>query len=94
MSEVVAEAVEALSAKLTSPFDGTAKFVIEGEGSIMIKGDTVEAGDEPADVTLTADSDTFKSILDGSLDPTNAFMTGKLQVDNVGMAMQLAPILS
>ncbi|MBM7066591.1 SCP2 sterol-binding domain-containing protein [Actibacterium sp. 188UL27-1] len=94
MSDVLNEAVAALSAKMDGSFDGTAKFVIEGEGSIMIKGDTVAIGDEPADLTLEADTETFKSILDGSLDPTTAFMTGKLSVDNVAMAMQLAPILS
>lgn len=95
MSDVVNQAVEALNAKMDGGFDGTAKFVIEGEGSLIIDGDGVRAGDDDADVTLTADTDTFKSILDGDLNPTAAFMTGKLSVDgDMGAAMKLASVLT
>ena len=52
-------------------------------------------GDEAADVTLRADADTFQSILEGSTNPTNAFMAGQLEVDgDMGMAMQLASALA
>ena len=74
--------------------DGTAKFVISGEGAIMIEGDTVREGDEDADVTLTADAETFQEILSGDLNPTSAFMTGKLSVDgDMSKAMALASAL-
>lgn len=96
MSDVVNEAVTALNAKMAgSGFDGTAKFVIEDEGSVMIDENGARAGDEAADVTLTASAGTFKSILDGEQNPTSAFMTGKLSVDgDMGMAMKLASVLS
>lgn len=96
MSEVVAEAVKALSAKMgDSGFDGTAKFEIEDEGSLMIDADGVRPGDDEADVTLSADTETFKAILDGDLDPTGAFMQGKLRVDgDMGMAMKLGTVLA
>ncbi|TMV72961.1 SCP2 sterol-binding domain-containing protein [Thioclava sp. BHET1] len=95
MSEVIDAAVKALSAKMSGTFDGVAKFVIEDEGALIIDSNGVHAGDEEADVTLTADSDTFKSILDGDLNATTAFMTGKLKVDgNMGLAMQLGSVLS
>ena len=95
MSDVVAAAVEALSSKMSGGLDGSAKFVIEGEGSIVIDDDGVRAGDDDTDVTLTADADTFQSILDGDLDPTAAFMSGKLAVDgDMGMAMKLGSVLS
>ena len=55
MSDVIDAAVTALSGKLSGGFDGVAKFVIEGEGAIMIDASGVRAGDEAADVTLTAD---------------------------------------
>ncbi|MEO0692910.1 MAG: SCP2 sterol-binding domain-containing protein [Pseudomonadota bacterium] len=94
MSEVIGHAVEALNAKLSGSFDGSAKFVIEGEGAIMLDGDGVRQGDEEADVTLTADTDTFRAILDGDLNPTSAFMSGKLQVaGDMGMAMKLGGVL-
>lgn len=94
MSELVNKAVEALSAKIGS-FDSTAKFVIEDEGTIMIDSDGVRAGDEPADITMTASAETFQGILEGSLNPTTAFMTGKLTIDgSMGLAMQLGAALS
>lgn len=94
MSEVVNKAVEALNAKIGS-FDSTAKFVIEGEGSIIIDSAGARAGDEAADITMTASAETFQGILDGSLNPTTAFMTGKLTIDgSMGLAMQLGAALS
>lgn len=81
--------------KKISSFDSTAKFVIEDEGAIMIDQDGVHAGDDPAEVTLTASRETFEGILDGSLNPTTAFMTGKLKIDgSMGLAMQLGAALS
>ena len=95
MSDVVAEAVTALNAKMDGGFEaGTAKFVIEDEGAIMIDEAGARAGDEEADVTLTASAETFKAILEGEENPTAAFMTGKLSVDgDMGMAMQLSGVL-
>lgn len=95
MSEVLSKAVDALNARLDGGFDGTAKFVIEGEGAIMIDDAGARAADEEADVTLTADADTFEAILDGDLNPTAAFMCGKLAVDgDMGQAMKLGTALS
>ena len=95
MSEVVNAAVAALGGKLTGGFAGSAKFVILGEGAIMLDSSGARAGDEPADVTLTADADTFQSILAGTLNPTAAFMSGKLSVEgDMGQAMQLGAALS
>lgn len=95
MSDVVTEAVAALNAKMDGQgFDGTAKFVIEDEGSIIIDESGARAGDDEAEVTLTASTETFKSILEGETNPTAAFMTGKLSVDgDMGMAMKLSGVL-
>ncbi|NNF70760.1 MAG: SCP2 sterol-binding domain-containing protein [Rhodobacteraceae bacterium] len=95
MSEMIDHAVTALSAKLNGEFDGSAKFVIEGEGAVMLDGAGVRAGDEDADVTLTADTDTFRAILDGELDPTSAYMSQRLAIDgDLGTAMKLGAALS
>ena len=94
MSDVMTKALEGLSAKVSS-FDGVAKFVIPGEGAIMIDQSGVRLGDEEADVTLTAEAEVFRAILEGEMNPTAAFRTGKLSVDgNMGLAMQLGAVLS
>lgn len=94
MSEMIDAAVKALSAKLTGGFDGVAKFVIPGEGAIMLDPAGIRAGDEPADVTLTASADVFRAILDGEMNATAAFMTGKLSVDgNMDLALKLGSVL-
>jgi putative sterol carrier protein len=94
MSEMIDAAVNALNAKLSSGFDGVAKFVILGEGAIMLDADGVRAGDEEAEVTLTAEADVFRAILDGDMNATAAFMQGKLSVDgNMGLAMKIGSVL-
>jgi putative sterol carrier protein len=93
---MIDHAVSALSEKLTGGFDGSAKFVIEGEGTVLVDGAGVRAAEDgdDADVTMTADSDTFQDILSGDLDPTAAFMSGKLKLDgDMGTAMKLGSAL-
>ncbi|MCL7464941.1 SCP2 sterol-binding domain-containing protein [Phaeovulum sp. NW3] len=95
MSDVLNKALTALQAKLPDGFSSTAKFVITGEGAIMADADGVRIGDEEADVTLIASAETFRGILDGDVNPTMAFMTGKLKIDGaMGLAMQLGSALS
>ncbi len=94
MSDVLNTAVSALNEKLGGSFDGSAKFVIEDEGAIVVDGDGARISDDETDVTLTADADTFQRMLEGELNPTAAFMTGRLKVDgSMGLAMQLGSAL-
>lgn len=95
MSDIIDKAVTALAAKVGTGFAGTAKFVIPDEGTIMLDPAGVRIGDDPADVILTADAETFRAILEGETNPTAAFMTGTLTVDgDMGLAMQLGAVLS
>ena len=96
MSDVVTAAVKALNDKLDgNGFDGVAKFEIEDEGAIVIDETGARAGDDAADVTLSASADTFQDILTGNLDATSAFMTGRLKLDgDMGLAMRLGSVLS
>jgi len=95
MSDVIDAAVKALNEKIDGGFDGLAKFSIEGEGDIVIDSDGARAGDAEADVTLSADADTFQAIMSGDLNATSAFMTGKLSVDgDMGLAMKLGAYLA
>lgn len=96
MSDVISQAVAVLNDKLAgADIGGTAKFCIADEGNIVVDEGGARASDEDADVTLSADADTFRSILEGETNPTSAFMTGKLTVDgDMGMAMKLASALT
>ncbi|MBS1303016.1 SCP2 sterol-binding domain-containing protein [Loktanella sp. SALINAS62] len=98
MSDILNAAVTQLNAKMAGEsFDGSAKFIIEDEGALMISGTDVSTCDvdADADVTLTASRDTFEGILSGDENPTAAFMTGKLAIDgDMGKAMALAGVIS
>jgi len=90
MSDVIEAAVAALNERIEDGIDGSVKFVIEDEGSIVVDAAGAHAGDDEADVTLTADLDTFRAMMEGDLNPTAAFMSGKLTIDgDMGMAMKL-----
>ena len=91
MSDVIDKAVEAMREKFAGGFDGTVKFVIGEEGSVIVDEDGVRKGDDEAQVTLTAEVETFRAILEGDLSPTTAFMSGRLSIDgDMGLAMRLA----
>lgn len=95
MSEAIEAAVAALNEKLGgSGFDAVAKFVLTGAGALMVDGAGARVGDEDADVTLTAAPDVFQSMLSGELNPTAAFMSGKLSIDgDMGAAMRLGGLI-
>ncbi|MBJ6370376.1 SCP2 sterol-binding domain-containing protein [Sedimentitalea arenosa] len=96
MSEFLEQAAAELNSKLSAAdFDGVAKFAIADEGSIVMTSEGARVSDDDADVTLSADADTFRAILEGDMNPTSAFMSGKLSVDgDMGMAMKLAAVLA
>ncbi len=74
------------------------KFDLEGEGIILLDGTEapaiVSAEDEEADATLTLSRDSLEQMLNGMLDPTFAYMTGKLKISgSMGVALKLAAML-
>ncbi len=95
MSEIVSAAAEALKAKIgDGGFDGSVKFDMTGEGVIRVVDGSVTTEDGDADCTITAEPDTFKDMFDGELDPTAAYMTGKIKIDgDMGIAMKLGQLL-
>lgn len=96
MEDLLKAAVEKLTEKLAgSGFEGLAKFAIEGLGVIRVDGESVSTDDGDADMTINLDAETMQSILTGDLDPTSAFMTGKLSVDgDMGLAMKIAQAIA
>ena len=95
MSDVIGAAVAALQGKMGDRgFDGSVRFDIEGEGSVRIDENGVRADDSRADCTISADLDTFRELIDGNLNPTGAFMSGRLRIaGDMGLAMRLASVL-
>ena len=94
MSNVIEQALSALNEKLSvTGFDGSAKFSIEGEGSVIVDANGARASDDEAEVTLIATADVFQDIMAGDLDPTSAFMSGKLRIEgDMGTAMRLSSL--
>jgi len=44
---------------------------------------------------LTADAETFEGMLRGEINPTTAFMTGRLRIEgNMALAMKLGALLA
>ncbi len=96
MSEIVNGAVQALAKRLgDARLDGSVRFVIEDEGVVRIDESGVSADASDADCTITADAETFRAMLDGDLNPTSAFMSGRLKIDGgMGLAMKVAALLA
>ena len=96
MSEILDAAVKAFSDKLGGDgIDGSIKFEIEGTGAIRIDENGASLDDSDADCTITAEADVFQELLSGELNPTSAFMSGKISIDgDMGMAMKLGALLT
>ncbi|MEL6338150.1 MAG: SCP2 sterol-binding domain-containing protein, partial [Pseudomonadota bacterium] len=82
MSEQLEKAAAKLREKLEGKdFEGSVKFDVPGEGAILVDADGVRVGEGDAELTVSGDIETFKDMFSGDLDPTSAFMTGKITVD-------------
>ena len=94
---IISEMGERLGAN--SGLGGTLKFDFGERGSVFLDGksepNTVSDGSgQTADCTVQLSLDTFERIAARQLDPTSAFMQGKLRVTgDLGLAMKLSPIL-
>ena len=95
MSASLEAAAAALQEKLSGGgFDGSVKFDIADEGAIRIVDGAVTTDDGDADCTISASLDTFQDMFNGELDPTAAFMTGKIKIDgDMSVAMKLGQLL-
>lgn len=77
-----------------SGFGHSVKFDMGDDGVIFIDGEKVSTDDATADCTITIAKDDFESLAAGELDPTSAFMQGKMKIDgDMSVAMQLSQLL-
>jgi putative sterol carrier protein len=98
----MADAVKEFFANLESRADASKTagmsnsyvFDIEGAGEWMVDVDdgkvTVTEGGGDADVVISTSEETFEKIVAGDVNPTSAYMTGKLKIKgDMGAAMKL-----
>ena len=77
-----------------SGFDKSVKFDLGSDGVIVVDGQSVSTEDAGADCTITMSKDDFESLMAGDLNPTMAFMSGKLKVaGDMSIAMQLSQVI-
>jgi putative sterol carrier protein len=73
------------------------KFDFGDAGKIFMDGNagTVSTEDAAADTTIKVKLEDFVDMAEGKLDPTAAFMQGKLRVEgDMGVAMQLQGVMA
>ncbi|WP_181701052.1 SCP2 sterol-binding domain-containing protein [Chthonobacter albigriseus] len=76
----------------------TLKFDLGSDGVILVDANSVPNRvtneDQPAECTIALSLEDLASMLNGSLDPTSAFMMGKLQVEgDMSVAMRLSQVV-
>lgn len=80
-----------------SGFDKKVKFDFGSVGKLLIDGVAGQANNEDgaADATISVDFEDFKKMAQGALDPTMAFMQGKLRVaGDMSVAMKLQSLFA
>lgn len=70
------------------------KFDLGEAGTIFLQGSNVTNDNGDADCTITMSAEDLADLLSGDLNPTAAFMGGKMQVDgDMNVAMKLGSIV-
>ena len=81
-----------------SGLDATVKFDFGDDGLIFVDAasdpNTVSNDDKEADCTIRISLANFVKLMEGDMDPTTAFMMGRLKVEgSMGIAMKLSKIV-
>ena len=91
----LADFATAVTPRAKGRIKGTVRLEMPDMGNLLVDETGAVVSDVAAEITLTAKSQVFHSIFDGSQNPAMAFMTGKLKVDGNPMrALKIGEILS
>ncbi|MER8662297.1 SCP2 sterol-binding domain-containing protein [Mesorhizobium sp. M1148] len=75
-------------------FEHSVKFDTGSNGVIVIDGATVSTTDAPTDCTIKLSLDDLDSLIAGDLNPTMAFMSGKIKVEgDMSVAIALSQLI-
>jgi putative sterol carrier protein len=78
----------------SSGFDRSVKFDTGADGVIVIDGQSISTTDAPADCTIKLSLSDLEDLVSGELNPTSAYMTGKIKVEgDMSVAMALSQVL-
>jgi putative sterol carrier protein len=78
----------------SSGFDRSVKFDTGGDGVIVIDGATISTADSETDCTIRLSLEDLEDLVSGELNPTMAFMSGKIKVEgDMSVAMALSQLL-
>jgi putative sterol carrier protein len=81
-----------------SGLDATVKFDLGDDGVIFVDGksspNAVSNENKDADCTISMTKENFLKLIEGDLDPTTAYMFGKLKIaGSMGVAMKLSKVI-
>ena len=78
----------------SSGFDRSVKFDTGADGIIVIDGQSISTTDAPADCTIVLSLEDLEALISGELNPTSAFMTGKIKIEgDMSVALALSQVL-
>ena len=99
MAQSVSEFFDGLPSRVdeskTAGMNNTYRFDVDGAGSWTVevqdgKVSVSQNGDAEPDCTIAVSEENFQKLIDGDLNPTTAYMTGKLKIQgDMGAAMKL-----
>jgi putative sterol carrier protein len=99
ISQIFPTMVERFKSDKAEGLDAVIQFELSGDNGgtywVKIANGTCESGDGQAEnpqMTVKAAADDFFALVNGNMNPMQAFMMGKLKVSDMGLGMKMTQI--